>query len=245
MNHAYATLLAGALALGCADTSTESAGEPPGIGDSTSDTDGVGGNTGPTIDATVRVLDAMSGSGMADVTVENAAEDTATTDSSGSATLSVPADDTFSILLQRSDAIDHLLFGPTGPEDFSYVTFMATQVLVSGVSAMLGATIEEGTGVVVVGIDYDNLAPAVGASADLDGEHGEPWVLTSTGASFGDTILPGAMGMVAFSNVQPGDVNVSVTPPDGADCTAFPGGGEMPAAPVQADLVTVVTFHCR
>ena len=227
MNHAHATLLAGIFALGCADRPTESAGDPPGI------TDGVGGNTGPTIDATVRVLDAMSGSGMADVTVQNAAEDTETTDGSGSATLAVPADDTFSILLQRSDAIDHLLFGPTGAEDFTYITFM------------LGATIEEGTGVVVVGVDYDNLAPAVGASADLDGEHGEPWVLTSTGASFGDTILPGAMGMVAFSNVQPGDVNVSVTPPDGADCTAYPGGGEMPAAPVEAEMVTVVTFHCR
>lgn len=241
MTKVHATLLTGVFALGCAEKSTESAGELPGINDSETDVD----NNGPTIDATVRVLDAMSGSGMADVTVENAAEDTATTDGSGSATLAVPADDTFSILLQRSDAIDHLLFGPTGTEDFSYVTFMATQALVSGVSVMLGATIEEGTGVVVVGIDYDNLAPAVGASADLDGEHGEPWVLTSAGVSFGNTILPGAMGMVAFSNVQPGDVNVSVTPPDGADCTAHPGGGEMPAAPVQADMVTVVTFHCR
>ena len=181
---------------------------------------------GPTIDATVRVLDAMSGSGMADVIVENAAEDTATTDSSGSATLSVPADDTFSILLQRSDAIDHLLFGPTGAEDFSYVTFMATQVLVSGVRHAR----RHHRGRHRCCRRRHRLrqpAPAVGASADLDGEHGEPWVLTSTGASFGDTILPGAMGMVAFSNVQPGDVNVSVTPPAGADCTAFPGGGEM------------------
>lgn len=232
-------ILAGTLTLGCADSSSDPAGAPPSVTDNEQDSDG------PTVNATVRVLDAMSGSGMADVTAENLAEDIETTDSSGSATLAVPAEDTFSILLQRSDAIDHLLFGPTGSEDFSYVTFMATQTLVSGVSAMLGATLEPGTGVVVVGIDYDDLRPAVGASADLDGEHGEPWVLSSSGASFGDTILPGAMGMVAFSNVQPGDVSVSVTPPDGADCTAYPGGGEMPAAPVEADLVTVVTFHCR
>lgn len=234
-----ALLLASALALGCADSSDSSAGDPPGLTETESDT------PGPTVEATVRVLDAVSGAGMADVDVQNLAGDTEVTDSNGTAVLSAPADDTFSILLQRSDAIDHLLFGPTGAEDFTYITFMATQTLVTGVSTMLGATIEEGTGVVVVGIDYDNLAPAVGASADLDGEHGEPWVLTSTGASFGDTILPGAMGMVAFSNVQPGDVNVSVTPPDGADCTAYPGGGEMPAAPVEAEMVTVVTFHCR
>ena len=61
----------------------------------------------------------------------------------------------------------------------------------------------------------------------------------------GDTIPAGGMGMVAFANVQPGEFTASVVPPDGVDCTAFPSGGEMPAAPVAANQVTVVTFHCR
>ena len=235
-------LLAAVLALGCADPS---AGDPPSIVDTGLQSSDVPETPGATVDATVRILDAMTGSGMADVSAQNRDGDEETTDNGGLATLPVPAEDTFSILLKRSDAIDHLLFGPTGTDDFTYITFMATQTLVSGVSAMLGASIESGTGVVVVGIDYDDLSPAVGASAALDGEHSEPWVLGSAGASFGDTILPGGMGMVAFSNVQPGTINVNVTPPDDAACTAHPGGGEMPAVPVEADTVTVVTFHCR
>jgi len=234
-------VLTGIFALGCA----ESAGDPPSIEAVPACELPNTESSGATVDASIRIIDVMSGSGMADVTVQNAAEEIVSTDSNGTATLPVPSESTFSMLLQRQDAIDHLLFGPTGTADFDYITFMATQFLVSGVTASLGATIEEGTGVVVVGIDYDNLSPAVGASADLDGEHGEPWVLSNSGAAFGDTILPGAMGMVAFSNVQPGDVCVSVTPPEGATCTAYPGGGEMPAIPVQAELVTVVTFHCR
>jgi hypothetical protein len=198
-----------------------------------------------TIDATVRVLNAMTGAGMENVSVENTAGDTETTNSSGQATLSVTADSTFEMLLQKEGAIDHLLFGPTGSEDFDYVTFMATEALVETVLSMLGATPDDGTGVVIVGIDYDNLSPAVGASAALNVAHDDPWVLGSMGASYGDTIPENGMGMVAFSNVQPGEVSVSVTPPEGKECTAFPGGGSMPAAPVAADLVTVVTFHCR
>ncbi len=197
------------------------------------------------IDATVRVLNAMTGAGMENVSVENTAGDTGTTDSSGQATLPVAADSTFELLLQKEGAIDHLLFGPTGSEDFDYVTFMATEVLVETVLSMLGATPDDGTGVVIVGIDYDDLSPAVGASAALNVAHDDPWVLGSMGASYGDTIPENGMGMVAFSNVQPGDVSVSVTPPEGKECTAFPGGGSMPDAPVAADLVTVVTFHCR
>lgn len=257
-------LLACCSAFACADATDKSETDP-----STDQTDPSAGDDGPsdadddpsddesgdddqddpppqaTIEATVRVLNAMSGVGMEDVGVENTAGDTTATNASGVATLSVPADSTFSLLLEQEGAIDHLLFGPTGDTDFDYVTFMATEVLVDMVLMMLGATPDDDTAVVVVGIDYDDLSPAVGASATIDKPHDEPWVLSSTGASFGDTILENGMGMVAFSNVQPGEVSVSVTPPDGTECTAYPGGGQMPEAPVEANMVTVVTFHCR
>jgi len=201
--------------------------------------------TGDPIQATVRIIDVMTNGGMADVAVENAFGDSDTTNSSGLATVPVYSNGNFEISLQKSGAIDHLLFGPAGDADFSYITFMATEMLVNSVLAMLGANPEDGTGVVVVGIDYDDLSPAVGARAALNVAHDDPWVLRGMGPEYGDTIPEGAMGMVAFSNVQPGSVAIDVSPPDGADCTAYPGGGDMPEAPVEANQVTVVTFHCR
>ena len=197
------------------------------------------------IDATIRILDAISGTGVADVDAESSHGDVATTDASGAAIIPVHADSTFEILLQKEGSIDHLLFGPTSSEAFDYITFMATETLVSMVTTMLGTTPNSGTGLLVVGIDYDNLSPAVGASAALDVSHDEPWVLTSTGPAFGNTIPSGAMGMVAFPGLEPGTVAVSVEPPAEANCTAYPGGGTMPNVPIQSEKVTVITFHCR
>ena len=202
-------------------------------------------NAGPPVEATVRIIDAMSSGWMDGVTVENPTGDIETTDSNGSATVLVNSNSNFEINLSKAGAIDHLLFGPAGDEDFEYITFMATEMLVSGVLVMLGATPDEGTGVVVVGIDYDDLRLAVGAQASLDVDHDDPWVLLNSGPQYGDTIPAQGMGMVAFSNVQPGQTAIDVVPPSGTDCTAFPGGGEMPLTPVKANQVTVVTFRCR
>ena len=200
---------------------------------------------GPPVDATVVVLDAMSGAGVEGVVVEDLEGTTVNTDGSGMARIPVASDSTFELLLKQDGAPDHLLFGPTADEAFQYITFMATDTLITMVLSMLGESVDEGTGVVVVGIDYDDLSPVVGAAAALDVSHTDPWVLASLGASYSDTIPAGGMGMVAFANVQPGEFTASVVPPDGVDCTAFPSGGEMPAAPVAANQVTVVTFHCR
>ena len=217
---------------------------PKGGDTGTTATEGPGGEA-PSIQATVRALDATSGAGVSEVTVDNGHGDIATTASNGAATIPVMADSTFSVLLQKEGAIDHLLFGPTGSEDFEYITYFASEAMVDSVLTMLGINPGPETGVVIVGIDYDDLSPAVGATASIGSAHDSPWILGSMGPTFGNTIAQGAMGMVAFSSVPPGDVSVSVVPPSGADCTAFPGGGEMPAAPVAASQVTVVTFHCR
>ena len=198
-----------------------------------------------TVDATVQVLDPMSGAGMADVTVLNSAGDSNSTDSEGRATVTVAGNATFEVLLQRDGALDHLLFGPTNDQDFDYITFMSTESLFSTVQSMLGVSTEDGTGMLVVGIDFDDLSPAVGASAAIDLEHDSPWLLGNMGAAFGDTIGEGVMGMVAFPNVEPGSATITVTPPEGTECTAFPGGQEMPPTPVIGERVTVVTYRCR
>ena len=198
-----------------------------------------------TIDASVRILDPLSGGGLEGVLVSTAGVDSETTDAEGRATIAVSGDSTLQVSLTKDEALDHLLFGPTGTDDFEFVTFMSTESLFAAVQSILGVSAQEGTGFLVVGIDYDDLSPVVGASASIDLEHDEPWVLGNSGASFSDTILPGMMGMVAFPNVLPGEANISVSAPDEVLCTAFPGPDSMPPVPVHDDVVTVVTFRCR
>jgi len=201
--------------------------------------------THPSIQATVRVLDATTGTGVANVSVENTDGETASTTDEGQALIPVSAHSTFELRLQKEGSIDHVIFGPTADQDFEYVTFFASESLMNTVISMLGLSPAPDTGLIIVGIDYDDLSPAVGATASIGSAHDNPWLLGQMGPVFGDTITAGAMGMVAFSSVPPGNVSVNVTPPADAACSAFPGGGEMPDVPVGANQVTVVTFHCR
>ena len=215
---------------------------------SSADKDGDTGTTEvATIGGTFTILDAVSGAGIADVDVSSSLGETTMTGTDGSATVAVAENGRFSVQVSKDGALDHLLFGPTGQEDFEFVTFMATDALVGTVTSMLGTSPAEGTGLLVVGIDYDNLSPAVGATASVDAAHDSPWVIGGMGRpAFGATIPMGGMGMVAFPGLVPGNnVAVDVIPPQGTECTAFPSGGSMPAAPILANTVTVITYHCR
>ena len=198
-----------------------------------------------TIDASVRILDPLAGGGLEGVLVSTASGESATTDAEGRAMLEVPGNSILQLSLTKDEALDHLLFGPTGTDNFEFVTFMSTEVLFSAVQSVLGVSAQAGTGFLVVGIDYEDLSPVVGASASIDLEHDEPWVLGPSGASFSDTIITGMMGMVAFPNVVPGEADITVSPPEGVVCTAFPGPESMPPTPVHEDIVTVVTFRCH
>ena len=214
---------------------------------STSDKDGDTGNSDDaTIEGTFTILDAVNGSGMNGVAVTTSRGETTTTGADGSATVAVSQNGQFSVSLNKDGALDHLLFGPTGLEDFEFVTFMATEFLVQTVTSQLNASPAEGTGLLVVGIDYDNLSPAVGATASVNAAHDSPWVIGGMGRpAFSNTIPNGGMGMVAFPGLLPGAVSVDVIPPQDAECTAFPSGGVMPNAPILANTVTVITYHCR
>jgi len=211
------------------------------------DKDGdTGASSAPTIMGTFTILDAQYGSGMSGVAVASSLGETTMTDTDGSATMAVVQDGQFSVQLSKEGALDHLLFGPTGQEDFEFVTFMATEFLVDTVTSQLNTSPADGTGLLVVGIDYDNLSPAVGATASVNAAHDSPWVIGGMGrASFSNTIPNGGMGMVAFPGLLPGSVSVDVIPPQNTECTAFPSGGAMPNAPVVANTVTVITYHCR
>ena len=201
---------------------------------------------GNTVNATLMVLDAMDGSGLAGIEIEAPTNETALTATDGSATFSIDSGGTFQFRVQGDSVLEHLIFGPTGNEDFVYMTFLATENLLQQVTTTLGATTAPETGMIVVGIDYDDLSPAAGATASIGSSHDLSWVFASSGPAYGNTIPSTAgLGVVVFPNVPPGQVGVTITPPPGATCSAFPGGGQMPNVPVWMNHVTVVTFHCR
>ncbi len=231
--------------LGCAATDLES---DSGIGDGDPSNNGGGADNGSdeneSVSATLMLLNAMSGAGIAGVTVESPSGESGTTGSDGSVGFTIDAGGTFQFRVRGDSVLDHLVFGPTGSGDFVYPTFVATESLLDSVNNSLGTVTASETGIVVVGIDYEDLTPAVGATASIGSMHDSPWVFGSMGASYGDTIPTGGMGAVIFPNVPPGDTSVTVQPPSGSTCSAFPGGGQMPNSPVFMNHVTVVTFHC-
>ena len=240
-------LLLGALlcSLGCAATESES---DSGIGDGDPTNNGNGGDDDAgedgSLTATLMLLNAMSGAGVAGVTVESPTGESGTSGSDGSVGFTIDSGGTFEFRVRGDGVLDHLVFGPTGTSDFVYPTFVATDSLLTSVNNSLGTVTATGTGIVVVGIDYEDLSPAVGATASIGAMHDSPWVFGPMGASYGDTIPSGGMGAVIFPNVPAGDTSVTIQPPSGATCAAFPGGGQMPNSPVFMNHVTVVTFHC-
>jgi len=101
---------------------------------------------------------------------------TATTASDGVANGEILADTPFELRVQGDGYLDHLVFGPAGGEDFSFVTYVAGQAITSQVLSMLGISWDAGTGIVVVGVDYENLSAVEGATVSLGASHGEPFV---------------------------------------------------------------------
>ena len=196
------------------------------------------------VEATFTALDPSTGAGVSGLSVMGA-DASEITDDDGQATISVEADATFEVRIEGDGLLNHVLVGPAGEEPFNYISFVSTESLYDTVLSMMGLEQQPDTGIVVVGVDYDDLSPVVGAKVSIGNEHDPAFTLGSTGPQVGDTIPEGAMGMVSFPNVRLGESSVLVEPPDGVLCTAFPGGGQMPYFPVMQKFVTVVQFHCR
>ncbi len=194
--------------------------------------------------ASFTLLDASTGRG-AEGFMVGFPDGDVTTGADGQARGDLVAGEPFELLAQATGYVDHLLYGPAGSESFTFVTYVASESITTQVLSMLGLSWQSGLGFVVVGVDYQDLSPVEGATVSLDAEHGQPFVFASNYPASGATIPANGMGFVSFPNVSPGDVTVEVQPPVGVSCQAHPGGGEMPAIPVQADAVTVVAFQCE
>lgn len=232
------TLLAGTLSCTGNDKESTDSG-----GDTASPQNTTGGDD--TVNATMMVLDLMDGTGIEGVRVESPTGLTERTDGEGATRFDLDSGGTFQFALKQDGAIDHLVFGPTGTEDFTYRALLATENMLAMVDGVLGTTQETGTGIVVVVIEYDDLEAVVGANASIGSVHGESWVMTDDAPTFGNTIPEGGNGIIVFPNIRPGETSVTVTPPNGVVCSAFPGGGQMPNPPVFMNHATIVTFHCR
>ncbi len=197
-----------------------------------------------TVAADIVLLSATSGTGASGLEVGFPAGDVET-EADGSAVGEVEAQAAFSLPIRGEGYVEHLAFGPAGTEDFSFVTFVATESITNQVLGYLGTSWDEGTGFVVVGVDYQDLSAVEGATVSLGAGHGEAFVFGASLPSAGQTIPEGGMGAVSFPSVEPGETTVTVEPPEGVTCQAHPGGGDMPLVPVLADTVTIAIFSCE
>ena len=196
-----------------------------------------------TVTARIVLLSASTGSGAEGLEV-GFPDGSVVTGADGRAEGPVEASSAFALPISGTGYVEHLAFGPAGDQDFTVVTYVATQSITNQVLAYLGVGWDDGTGFVVVGVDYQDLSAVEGATVSLSSGHGDAFVFGGSMPSLGQTIPEGGMGFVSFPSVEPGETTITVQPPDGVSCQAHPGGGDMPAAPVTADTVTVAIFSC-
>ena len=192
--------------------------------------------------ATIRVVDPATGGGASGVTVTSKGVET-TTDEMGRATVDVMSGP-YEIALTRSDTRTHRVFGVAGNEPFEQITYMSPEMITSFVYTNLGLTDDNERGIVVVGLDLPDLAPAVGASASLDGLSDDSFVFAGNQPIFATEIPANGQGFITFPNVEPGTVEVTVAYPGGA-CRIFPAESEAVPIEVTAGEVSVVAYTCR
>jgi len=195
----------------------------------------------PSLAATIRVLNPARGSGFAGVTVRSS-EGEAVTDSSGRATVNIPAG-AYEIELIAPGARTHRVFG-VAEQDFEQITYLSPDNITTFVFSSLGLAADSASGILVVGLDTPSLAPAVGASADIDAPSDNPFVFVGASAAPGSTIVANAQGFVTFPNVEPGDVSISPSFDAGA-CLVFPSETSDRQVTVRANEVSVIAFTCR
>lgn len=196
-----------------------------------------------TVTATLTLLDVVSGAPLEGVSVSQGAE-TTTTDSNGSASLPVPAEQPLTLLADSGD-LPHRYYGMAGSDDLSIVGFLATQSITSQVYGMLGLSFDDTQGVVVAAMDLVDLSPAYGASATLSTGADGSFVFGPTLPESGDTLVDGGSSVVFFPNIPPGSAEITVTPPSGLACSLVDAGPDTVEVPVVAGAVTVAVFLCQ
>ena len=205
------------------------------------------GDVVPPVVATARLLNPMSGAGVAGMDVTDVVDGAmCTTNGQGECALEVAGSASFHLAATDSDHLEHRLFGMTSADDFTTISFVATAQLTDQIYSLLDVSRDASLGTVVVGLDRPNLSPASGASATIDAASELAFVLGATLPEEGNTILRGGNSIVTFVNVPPGPVTVSATGAEGTTCEVAPAR-EQSSHTVEsvAGAVSVVTFICE
>ena len=166
------------------------------------------------------------------------------TNSAGTASLAVAAGEPYQIAMQIEGARVHRLHGVAGMSSFEQVTYLSPDMVTSLVFQSLSLSVDDGRGILVVGLDLPSLAAAVGASASIDLESDTPFVFAGQFPQSGHVIPTGGQGFVTFPNVEPGQVVIQTSFPTG-QCRVFPAETETPVVSIQPGEVTVIAFTCR
>ncbi len=196
----------------------------------------------PTVAVTVRLIDAMSGT--APSGAEISFGDQTVPVQSGVSVVNVPQNSPFEILATAPGYSRYRLFGHSGTTDFELISFVSSDSLTSQVMAMLGGSVDPTRGFLVVGMDTPSLQPAVGASVTIDATSAEPFIFAGQTPQPGNAVIAGGSSFVSFPNTLPGSVDITVTPPPGQSCSAFPGPGDLNSVDVVAGDVTVISYTC-
>lgn len=194
------------------------------------------------VQATFRLINPATGQGFSGVNVTGPAN-SSTTDATGRATVSVMPG-VYEVSLEGPGARTHRVWGAAGQSDFEQITYMSPDMITGFVFQSLGLTDDPSMGILVVGLDTPSLAPAVGATASIEGEHGTPFVFAGNRPTSGQAIPMGGQGFVTFPNVTPGTVRINTTYPNGT-CAAFPAETDDRTVEVIAGEVAVIAFTCR
>ena len=210
--------------------------------DTTSDATAADTAAAANVAATVRVINPATGTGAAGVTVSAGGVETVT-DGNGQATVDVPSGP-YEIALNQAGARTHTVVGVAGDAAFEQITYMSPENITSMVFGSLGLMDNPERGILVVGLDLPNLAPAVGAGASIDKASDNSFVFAGIQAVFATEIPSNGQGFLTFPNVEPGEVNVTVSYPQGS-CRIFPAETEAVPVTVTAGEVTVVAYTCR
>lgn len=199
------------------------------------------------IDVEVRLSDIATDDLLMGATLafEDQQEDT---DINGRARVTIPSQDPFELELSMGGYADHALAGLAGIDDFQYVARLIERNTLGAWLVELGLAPDTDQAVLVVALQTIALQAATDAAVTIDAASDPPFVLVGGDPQAGNELVFGADSLVIFPNVAPGAVNLSITPPEGDSCLAFPSlvaTGDLTAYALTADVVTVVGYICQ
>lgn len=193
--------------------------------------------------ADIVLMDAADGSPLIDVVLlgDQDTEDVLTNESGeGQTTVS----GNYTIKMSLDGYTDHYYQGRTS-EDFEIIALLASDAFATQIYSMLGLGLDASKGTLIVALDEVDLSPAVGASATIDGNMSQAFVIGATGPSFGTVITSNGSSIVSFPNLESGEYSINTLNANGVACTVFPNGGdEAQQISVRSAAVTVAVYTC-